>query len=314
MSGEEMPVVASGQNPTLAFVYVNESGSRAENIGIFIPALTFNDYPHYSYDKRLDVDLTETERQIVKNVYGDLLVEWDYLVAKYEDDFEKFSDENLEDIKITELLSGSLRADLKADYILIRDHLARWGVAINWLHDKEGIPGITGDDIVNMAEFDMDSTNLDKVNVGFAVLGHMETMFRSIFAGSINLESIGMGDQCFALVVDTISLDGEVGDKVAQLNLANNSLTIEGLRYVLTHLDKRDTNGDRIHGLGVSVIDVSGNQITNDEIEALKEEFPDLLSGFFGADISIFNDPTLGEMGELIDHVGDDMDEAFSYK
>ncbi len=122
-----------------------------------------------------------------------------------------------------------------------------------------------------------------------------ETTVKGLYHGSISLSGHGIDDACMALIADTVDFD-VLGNAVTSLDLSNNKLGPDGLRAILKHFDARDANGNRMHGLSISSIIVSGNErITDREVEELIKEFPDILDdNLFQASITIFSSTSLG--------------------
>lgn len=126
-----------------------------------------------------------------------------------------------------------------------------------------------------------------------------EIMLKGLSSGSISLNGYGIDDACMALITDTVDFD-IMGGAVTSLDLRNNELGPDGLRAILNHFDKRDANGNRMHGLSISSIDISGNQkITRQDVNNLIEEFPNILDGVFSASITIYSDGSLGDTTEV---------------
>jgi hypothetical protein len=92
---------------------------------------------------------------------------------------------------------------------------------------------------------------------------------------SLKISNLGITDTCLEAVIRTVSLDGIEGKAtpVKFIDLGQNNLTKEGIAVLLDYLSKED-DGNRVRGLSVVNINVSGNNLTLDDIASLHDQYP----------------------------------------
>ncbi len=188
---------------------------------------------------------------------------------------------NFKGLKLGDIVPRNLRSDLN----VVSQTTQNWLVALDQYTDKADKKYSGYSDLVE---------NTQVLSSAVSALNLAEILLAGLFNGTISLKGYGVDDACMALIADTVDFD-VFGNAVTSLDLSNNKLGPDGLRAILQHFDARDANGNRMHGLSISSINISGNEmITEDDVNKLIEEFSRILGdGLFTSTITIYLDETL---------------------
>ncbi len=320
-SGNAMKTNAMG------FVYVDSEGKVSENIPLFVP---FSNYdvdkegevteavvPVFrwnAYNSNTDSIMNGDQVSTIQKYYGDLFIDWIVYKKKYESIWKLFEEEDLDDSIADTRVDSLIPSDFRADVVKVRAVAEKWTIAGNYLLGEIGF------ELKDSADETLEGTLLedsfgdfaeavdfsDEIDEILSMVDIFESLVTGLQDGVLDLRDLGVNDACLKLVIDNVDLDGDVGAAISKLDLRDNAITISGLRNVLRHLDMRDKDGNRIHGLGIGSIDISGNNINNTELDDAKKEFEGLLEGVIFTHIKIIMNMTVKEASEIIDEYEDE--------